>query len=94
MDRNIRSEDHHLASTLGKSLKVMTDTPMVLLPKPFACHLSRVHFVLKYILKVQKISARWTPHILTDEQKRVCKQRAKQLPKMFQKYNQRQFANL
>lgn len=31
--------------------------------------LSRVHFILKPILKVQKISARWIPQILTDDKK-------------------------
>ena len=32
--------------------------------------LSTVHLVLKKHLKVRKISARWVPHLLTDEQKR------------------------
>ena len=32
--------------------------------------LSRVHLILKKHLKVRKISARWVPHLLTDEQKR------------------------
>ena len=32
--------------------------------------LSTVHLILKKHLKVKKISARWVPHLLTDEQKR------------------------
>ena len=32
--------------------------------------LSTVHLILKKHLKVRKISARWVPHLLTDEQKR------------------------
>ena len=38
--------------------------------KAVGISLSRVHFILKRILKVRKISARWIPHILTDDQKR------------------------
>ena len=30
--------------------------------------LASVHFIPKKILKVTKISARWTPNLLTDEQ--------------------------
>ena len=58
--------------------------------KAVGISLSRVHF----ILKVRKISARWIPHILTDDQKQVQVQTAKQLLKMFPKFNQRQFANI
>ena len=32
--------------------------------------LSTVHLILKKHLKVRKISARWVPHLLNDEQKR------------------------
>ena len=56
--------------------------------------LSRVHFILKRILKVWKIFARWIPHILTDDQKRIQVQTAKQLLKMFPNFNRRQFANI
>lgn len=35
---------------------------------------SRVHFILKSILKVRKISVKWIPHIKTDDQKRVREQ--------------------
>ena len=40
--------------------------------------LSTVHLILKKHLKVRKISARWVPHLLTDEQKgqRVSGQKA------------------
>ena len=47
--------------------------------------LSRVYFILKRILKVRKIFARWIPHLLTDEQKRVRAETAKQLIKIFSK---------
>lgn len=53
-----------------------------------------MHFILKRILKVRKISARWIPHILTDGQKKVRIQTAKRLLKMFPNFNQRQFANI
>jgi hypothetical protein len=43
--------------------------------------LSNVHFILKKHLKVRMISARWVPHLLTDEQKR---QRPKSCFKCFQ----------
>lgn len=56
--------------------------------------LSRTHFILKRILKVRKISARWIPHLLTDYQKRGRVKMAKQLLKKFPKFNQRQFANI
>lgn len=50
-----------------------------------------MHFILKRILKVQKISVGCVPHILTVGQKQV--QTAKQLLKMF-KFSQRQFTNI
>ena len=46
--------------------------------------LSTVHFILKKLLKVQNIFARWVPHLLTDEQNRQRVLVAKKLLKMFQ----------
>ena len=56
--------------------------------------LSTVHLILKKHLKVRKISARWVPHLLTDEQKRQRVKVAKKLLQMFQKYDEKQFANV
>jgi hypothetical protein len=56
--------------------------------------LSTVHFILKKHLKVNKISARWVPHLLTDKQKRQRVKVAKKLLQMFQKYDKKQFANV
>ena len=49
--------------------------------------LSMVHLILKKHLKVRKISARWVPHLLTDEQKRQRVKVAKKLLQMFPKYD-------
>ena len=54
--------------------------------------LSTVHLILKKHLKVRKISARWVPHLLTDEQKRQRVKVAKKLLQMFPKYDKKQFA--
>ena len=56
--------------------------------------LSMVHLILKKHLKVRKISARWVPHLLTDEQKRQQVKVAKKLLQMFPKYDKKQFANV
>ena len=56
--------------------------------------LSTVHLILKKNLKVRKISARWVPHLLTDEQKRQRVKVAKKLLQMFPKYDKKQFANV
>ena len=56
--------------------------------------LSTVHLILKKHLKVRKISARWVPHLLTDEQKRQPVKVAKKLLQMFPKYDKKQFANV
>ena len=56
--------------------------------------LSTVHFILKKHLKDRKISARWVPHLLTDEQKRQWVKVAKKLLQMFPKYDKKQFANV
>ena len=53
-----------------------------------------VHLILKKHLKVGKISARWVPHLLTDEQKRQWVKVAKKLLQMFPKYDKKQFANV
>ena len=55
--------------------------------------LSTVHLILKKHLKVRKISARWVPHLLTDEQKRQRVKVAKKLLQ-FPKYDKKQFANV
>ena len=52
--------------------------------------LSTVHLILKKHLKVRKISARWVPHLLTDEQKRQRVKVAKKLLQMFPKYDKKQ----
>jgi histone-lysine N-methyltransferase SETMAR len=44
---------------------------------------------LKKHLKVRKISARWVPHLLTDEQKRQRVKVAKKLLQMFPKYDKK-----
>lgn len=51
-----------------------------------------MYFILKHILKVRNIYARWIPHILTDDQKWVRERTVKQLLKMSPKFNQGQFA--
>ena len=56
--------------------------------------LSTLHLILKKYLKVKKISARWVPHLLTDEQKRQLVKVAKKLPQMFPKYDKKQVANV
>ena len=56
--------------------------------------LSTVHLILKKHLKVRKISARWVPHLLIDEQKRQRVKVAKKLLQMFPKYDKKQFANV
>ena len=56
--------------------------------------LSTVHLILMKHLKVRKISARWVPHLLTDERKRQWVKVAKKLLQMFPKYDKKQFANV
>ena len=56
--------------------------------------LSMVHLILKKHLKVRKISTKWVPHLLTDEQKRQRVKVAKKLLQMFPKYDKKQFANV
>ena len=56
--------------------------------------LSTVHLILKKHLKVRKISARWVPHLLTEEVKRQRVKVAKKLLQMFPKYDKKQFANV
>ena len=56
--------------------------------------LSTVHLILKKHLKVRKISVRWVPHLLTDEQKRQRVKVAKKLLQIFPKYDKKQFANV
>ena len=45
--------------------------------------LSMVHLISKKHLKVQKIFARWVPHLLTDEQNRQRVKVAKKMLQMF-----------
>ena len=56
--------------------------------------LPTVQLILKKHLKVQKIFARWVPHLLTDEQNRQRVKVAKKLLQMFQTCDKKQFANV
>ena len=56
--------------------------------------LSRVHYILNNILNVRKISARCMPHLLSDGQKKQSVKIAKQLLKIFPKYDEKKFANV
>lgn len=56
--------------------------------------LSSVQFILKKTLNVRKISARWVPHLLTDDQKKQRVKIAKKLLKMFPEYDQSKLANV
>ena len=51
--------------------------------------LASVHFILKKILMVTKISARWICYLLTNEQKRARVQMAKQQLKKYPKYHKK-----
>ena len=53
--------------------------------------LARVHAILKKHLKVRKINARWIPHLLTDEQKKMRVTMAK---KTFSKCSKKAFDNI
>ena len=56
--------------------------------------LARAHHIVKYVLKMKKICARWIPHILTNEQKQTRVRVAKRLLKMFPKFDKKKMANI
>ena len=56
--------------------------------------LSTVQLILKKLLKVRKIFARWVPHLLTDEQNRQRVKVAQKLLHMFPTCDKEQFANV
>ena len=43
---------------------------------------------------MNKISARWIPHLLTEDQKRIRVKTAKSLQKIYPKYDSRSFSNI
>ena len=53
-----------------------------------------IHLILKNILNVRKISARWVSHLLTDGQKKQRVKIAKQLLKIFPKYDEKKIVNV
>ena len=55
--------------------------------------LSRVHYILKNCL-VRKISARLVPHLFSGGQKKHRVKIAKQLLKIFPKYDEKKFSNI
>lgn len=64
------------------------------LAKRTGVSLSTVHFILKKHLKVRKITARWIPHLLTDEQKRSRVQCARKILKMAKNLEKNNFSQL
>ena len=59
-----------------------------------ACLVARTHHIVKHVLKMKKICARWIPHILTNEQKQTRVRVTKQLLKMFPKFDKKKMANI
>jgi len=53
-----------------------------------------VHSILIKYLKMNKVSARWIPHLLKEDQKRIRVKTAKSLLKMYPKYDSRSFSNI
>ena len=49
------------------------------------------HIILKKILKVRRLTARWIPHLLTDEQKHQRVETARELLKRYPKFNKNVF---
>ena len=56
--------------------------------------LANTHHIVKHVLKMKKICARWIPHILTNEQKQTRVRVAKQLLQMFPKFDKKKKANI
>lgn len=50
-----------------------------------------VHTILKKILKVRRLTARWIPHLLTDEQKRQRVKTARELLERYPKFDKNVF---
>ena len=53
-----------------------------------------MHTILKKILKVRRLTARWIPHLLTDEQKRQRVKTARELLKRYPKFDKNVFRHL
>lgn len=64
------------------------------LAKATGISLSKVHFILKKRLHARKISARWIPHLLSDDQKRARVTYAKEMLKLYPKFDKKRFANV
>ena len=56
--------------------------------------LARTHHIVKHVLKMKTICARWIPHISTNEQKQTRVRVAKQLLKLFPKFDKKKMANI
>lgn len=63
------------------------------LAKRTGINLERVHFILKKKLGLNKICARWIPHLLDSTQKRNRVLKAKKILKSFPKYTEHKFCN-
>ena len=64
------------------------------LAKTTGISLSKVHFILKKRLCARKISARWIPHLLSDDQKRARVVYAKTMQKLYPNFDKKKVANI
>ena len=64
------------------------------LAKATSISLSKVYFILKKRLHARKISARWIPHLLSDDQKRARVTFAKKMLKLYPNFDKKKFANV
>ena len=98
MHRNQVGQNLHLVKKIVSKIKEIIEGDARFTVRDIArkvdISLSTVHLILKKHLTVRQISARWVPHLLTDEQKRQRVKVAKNLLQMFPKYDKKQFANV
>ena len=64
------------------------------LAKVISISLSKVHFILKKRLCARKTSARWIPHLLSDDQKRARVAYAKKMLKLYPNFDKKKIANI
>ena len=55
-------------------------------------NLQRIHFIIRKVLGLKKICARWIPHLLDSKQKYDRVKKAKKILQTFSKYDQNKFS--
>ena len=92
--RKVSNSTKNVEVKIKKLLEINARDTIRELAKAVGISSSKVHFILRKRLCTRKISARWSPHLLSDDKKRARVTYAKNILKLYPSFDKKKFANI